>query len=289
MKIVSFSLEQGDKYFGEIDGTRFFIGNRVTYKGNKGLMNISGVASQKYERAAFRPTFGFWADFIHPTAMAEGALYHTLNTYDRAHFTFSFLQFGAHVPNGDFVQYLRALLKLPLAREYFPDLTLNHNRICRIDDDRMTALESDTSTTPLIDYLNPSLNEIEDTEIIQAAKFIHWAQNDPANRQAQIDVGIGLFKAKMRQYAAQYSLDGVGDTVCLAVADIRHQGRANSPAIVSALNSAKPLVELLDLGEPLYHERLPGATPGNQEPDDRRRTGKAPLQCRKKRFCRILT
>jgi hypothetical protein len=27
MKIVSLSLEQGNKYFGKIDGTRFFINN----------------------------------------------------------------------------------------------------------------------------------------------------------------------------------------------------------------------------------------------------------------------
>lgn len=59
MKIVSFSLEQGDKYFGEIDGERFFIGNRVTYRGNKGLMNISGAAGQKYDRTVFRDAFGF--------------------------------------------------------------------------------------------------------------------------------------------------------------------------------------------------------------------------------------
>ncbi|MDL2357924.1 MAG: hypothetical protein QFF03_21955 [Pseudomonadota bacterium] len=256
MKIVSFSLEQGDKYFGNIDGQRFLIGSRVTYQGGKGLMNISGSADQKYDRATFRPTCGFWADFIHPTAMAEGALYHTLNTYDRAHFTFSFLQFAAHVPNGDFVLYLRTLLKLPQAREYFPDLVLKNDRICRVTDHGDIALESDASTAPLVDYLNPSLTEIEDTEIIQAAKFIHWAQNDPAHRQAQIDVGIGLFKSKMRQYATQYGLDGAADTVCLVVADIRHQGRAKSPAIAAALTSAAPLDALLEIGEAQFHQRL---------------------------------
>ena len=47
---------------------------------------------------------------MHPTAIAEGALFHTLNTYDRAQFTFSFLQFAAHVLDGDFVAHLRALL-----------------------------------------------------------------------------------------------------------------------------------------------------------------------------------
>jgi len=256
MKVVSFSLENGNKYYGKIDGTRFFIGSRVAYEGGKGLMNVSGTPAQKYDRFAFRDAFGFWADFIHPTAMAEGALYHTLNTYDRAHFTFSFLQYAAHVPNGDFVVYLRALLKLPLAQEYFPDLILHNDRVCRITDNGIAPLESDATTAPLLDYLNPSLQEVEDTEVIQAAKFVHWAQNDEAHRLAQIDVGIAHFKRKLTGYARQYGLDGKEDTVCLVIADIRHQGRAKSPAIAAALQSANPLNALLDIGEPKYHERL---------------------------------
>jgi hypothetical protein len=256
MKIVSLSLEQGNKYFGKIDGTRFFIGSRVPYEGGKGLMNASGTLAQKYDRAAFRDTYGFWADFIHPTAMAEGALYHTLNTYDRARFTFSFLQYAAHVPNGDFVVYLRSLLKLPLAIEYFPDLRLENNRIVRETDEGTIPLESDQTTDGLLDYLNPSLREIEDTEVIQAAKFIHWAQNDPSHRLAQIDLGIAHFRTRMAEYAKRYGLDGQPDTVCLVAADIRHQGRAKSPAIVAALQSAHPLKALLDIGEPKYHERL---------------------------------
>lgn len=256
MKIVDFSFEKGSKYYGKIDGTRFFIGSRVSYEDGKGLMNLSGTPAQKYDRAAFRGTFGFWADFIHPTAMAEGALYHTLNTYDRAHFTFSFLQYAAHVPNGDFVVYLRSLLKLPLAEEYFPDLKLQNNRVSRVTENGTVPLESDTSTSLLLDYLNPSVREIEDTEVIQAAKFVHWAQNDAAHRQTQIAVGIAHFKEKMAAYAKQYSLDGKDDTICLMVADIRHQGRAKSPAIVTALNSPNPLNALLIIGEPRYHERV---------------------------------
>lgn len=257
MKIVSFTLEAGNKYFGKIDGNRFFIGSRVPYEGGKGLMNISGTAAQKYDRADFRSSHGFWADFIHPTAMAEGALYHTLNTYDRAHFTFTFLQFAAHVPNGDFVVFLRALLKLPLASEYFPDLVLERNRVCRVRNaGTPVPLESDTSTAPLLDYLNPSLREIEDTEVIQAAKFIHWSQNDPAHRQTQIDVGIAHIREKMAGYAKQYGLNGVTDTICQLVMDIRHQGRAKSPAIVLALKSSNPLESLLALGEPKYHGRV---------------------------------
>ncbi|MEO7391898.1 MAG: hypothetical protein ABIU58_06965 [Ramlibacter sp.] len=258
MKIVNFSLEEGNKYFGRIDGQRFYIGRRVTYKGRKGLTNLSGTRAQRYDPAKYRPVLGFWADFIQPTAACEGALFHTLNTYDRARFTFAFLQFAAHVPNGDFVRYLRALLALPLGAEYFPDLTLANGRICRVRDGNaaLEPLESDDSTEGLMDYLNPSSDEVEDTEIIQAAKFVHWAQNDPEHRRVQIESGVANFRSSMVSYARSYGLNGAGDTICLVVADIRHQGRAGSAAIVSALASAKPLEALLKLGEPEYHERV---------------------------------
>lgn len=256
MKIVEFTLEQGNKYFGKIDGTRFFIGSRVPFDGGKGLMNIKGTPAQRYNREEFRGTHGFWADFIHPTAMAEGALYHTLNTYDRALFTFSFLQYAAHVPNGDFVVYFRKLLSLPLAVEYFHDLRLVNNRICRITDNGTIQLESDTSTAGLMDYLNPSRSEVEDTEVVQAAKFVHWAQNDPLHRQVQIDTGIAHFKEKMVGYSDRYDLDGALDSICLVIADIRHQGRAKSPVIVTALHSSKPLESLLAIGEQKYPDRI---------------------------------
>jgi hypothetical protein len=256
MKIVEFTLEQGNKYFGKIDGTRFFIGNRVPFDGGKGLMNIKGSSAQRYNREEFRGTHGFWADFIHPTAMAEGALYHTLNTYDRARFTFTFLQYAAHVANGDFVVYFRALLQLPLAAEYFPDLRLVNNRISRITDNGTIQLESDTSTAGLMDYLNPSRSQVEDTEVVQAAKFVHWAQNDPLHREAQIDTGIRHFKEKMVGYANRYDLDGALDSICLVIADIRHQGRATSPVIIAALNSSKPLNSLLAIGEQRFPERI---------------------------------
>lgn len=256
MKVVSFSLEQGNKYFGRIDGMRFFIGSRVSYLGNKGLMNVSGGAAQKYDRAEFRPVHGFWADFIHPTASAEGALFHTLNTYDRARFTFTFMQYAAHVPNGDFVLYLRKLLTCPLAAQYFPDLALNDGRVCRLGDTGLTPLETDDSTAALMDYLNPTPSEVEDTEVIQAARFVHWAQNDPAHRQAQMEVGVAHLREKMAGYARQYGLDGAADILCLVVMDIRHQGRARSPAIVAALQSSKPLELLLSLGQEIYPQRI---------------------------------
>lgn len=256
MIIVEFTLEQGNKYFGKINGTRFFIGNRVPFDGGKGLMNIKGTPAQRYNRDEFREAHGFWADFIHPTAMAEGALYHTLNTYDRARFTFTFLQYAAHVPNGDFVVFFRELLKLPLAVEYFPDLTLVNNRISRVTDHGTVPLESDSSTSGLMDFLNPSRSQVEDNEVIQAAKFVHWSQNDPLHRQTQIDTGIKHFKKKMVNYANTFDLDGALDSVCLVIADIRHQGRAKNVVIANALNSSKPLDSLLNIGAQSFPERI---------------------------------
>jgi hypothetical protein len=255
MIVVNFSLEQGSKYYGRIDGMRFYIGGRVNYKGLKGLMNVSGQAPDRYDAAPFRQEFGAWADFIYPTAMAEGALYHTLNSYDRARFTFGFLQYAAHVPNGDFVLFLRELLALELAAEYFPDLQLRKGRIWRLRDDSAVQVETDDSTAALMDYLNPSSQEVEDTEVIQAAKFVHWSKADPAHRRVQVACGIAHMRRAMRDYARLYALDGKPDVVCLLVADIRHQGRGSSLQIRNALAAAAPEDALLRIGSDAYPGR----------------------------------
>lgn len=183
-------------------------------------------------------------------------MFHTLNTYDRARFTFSFMQYAAHVPNGDFVKYFRALLRLPLAAEYFPDLAVDNDRIVRHTPEGMVVLESDQTTEPLMKYLNPTSTQIEDTEVIQAAKFIHWAQTDEQHHALQVDLAVSHFRTAMHSYAQQYRLDGKQAAICVVVADIRYQGRAKNPAIVAALQSARPLDALLQIGEPKYHERL---------------------------------
>jgi hypothetical protein len=259
MKVVSFTLEQGNKYFGRVDGgPKFFIGRRVSFEGNKGLMNVAGTPAEKYDRTQFSATHGFWASFIHPTAIAEGALFHTLNTYDRARFTFTFLQYAAHVPDGDFVVYLRSLLLLPLAAEYFPDLVLEDGHICKVTGSGATQpIESSSSTDGLMDYFNPSSGEVEDTEVIQAARLIHWSQNDPDHRKLQVTTGIAHFKEKMPLYVRRYPmLDGADPRICTVVADIHHQGRAKVSTVLMALQSSDPLTALLKIGEDQFGERI---------------------------------
>lgn len=257
MKVVSYSLRNGDQYFGTIDEQEFYIGSRVRYnRVNRGLMNTRGAAGELYDPSDFREQHGFWADFIYPIAVGEGRYFHTLNTYDSARFTFGFMQFAAHVPNGDFVIYLREVLKLPLAEEYFPDLHLLDGRVCERVAERSVPLESDDDTSSLQWFLNPSSSSIEDSEIIQSAKFVHWALNDEEHRATQVAVAVKITSKAMQSYARAYGLHGKPDYLCAVVADIRHQGRAKSAAIVAALRERDPLEALLRLGEEGYAERV---------------------------------
>ena len=63
--------------------------------------------------------------------------------------------------------------------------------------------------------LSPSINEIEDTEVVQAAKFVHWAQNDDLHRAVQLGARVALSIQKMAEYAQRDGLDGVDDRLRL--------------------------------------------------------------------------
>ncbi|MBQ0931206.1 hypothetical protein KAK07_13510 [Ideonella sp. 4Y16] len=257
MKMVSLRFD-GVSYWAQVDGgPEFLVGQRVSYQGRKGLSNLKGTPAQRYDpRRHLADHSAVWLYFLAPTAAAEGGLFHTLNTYDRAAFTFGFLQYAAHVPDGDFVVYLRALLALPGAADYFPDLVLLDGRVHRHADDGLRPLESAASTAPLMAWLNPSTAQVEDTEVIQAARFIHWVQNDPAHRALQVRSGVEHMQAAMRRYDAAYGLDGRPIEQCLLVADIRHQGRGSSSEIRLALQANQPVEALLNVGANQYPERI---------------------------------
>ena len=256
-KVVSLQRE-GQRYFATIDGgQRFFVGSDVRYLSHRGLMNTSDASGTPYNPEEYRHRFGFWADFIYPTALCEsGGYFQRLNTYDRAGFTFGFFQHAAHTPNDNFILLLRQLLALPLAVVYFPELTLHQGTVHRLTDQGLLPLETDESTAALMQYLNSSHDVVDEREVIHAAKFVHWSLNDPAHRDLQVAFTIAQQKKKLAQYAQRYRLDGVVDAVCLVVADIRHQGRAKSNHLIEALASQDALGNLLRLGEDGFTERI---------------------------------
>lgn len=240
----------------------FFVGRRVPYENNIGLYNIfSGSRLQKlnYNSHDFTGAFGFWATFIEPTAICEGQNFLTLNTYDRAAFTFGFGQFAAHVPNGDFVQYFRTMLALPEAGDYFPNLSLAGGRISKTGSTAAPVpLESDATTKPLMDYLNPDLNEVQDAEVIAAAKLIHWTSRFVSARNAQVEQMVATFRDFMTRANKRVGIDGRPANQCCVIADILHQGRGGQmtwPLIDAALKTSKPFDALLRIGLPKWEGR----------------------------------
>ena len=249
-------------YRASVDGgPGFFVGRKVSYEGNWGLMNLTPLPETTYSSEDYRDAFGFWADFLRPIAQCEsGGAFQCLNTYDRARFTFGFLQYAAHVPGGDFVKFFRRLLGTPLGADYFPELAVSDGVICRVSEAGATPLESAQSTLGLQDYLNPSREEVEEAEVIQAAKFVHWSLNDAQHRELQVRCGVEHLKAAVQQYARTYSLDGALDTICLVIADIHHQGRGKKIEVFEALNTNgdvdQALVNLLEIGQAFYPQRI---------------------------------
>jgi hypothetical protein len=241
---------------------KFTFCGKTRYKGNVGLFNTAVTSGLTYKPEDYANDYEFWAYFIYPTAMAESAgSFKCLNTYDRAQFTFSFMQYGAHVSNGDFVNFFRKLLKLPNASEYFPKLVLSNNRIFyKSSSGVLSPLENDSSSQALMDYLNPTLNDIENQELICAARFVHWATTDANHRKTQVETAIDMYKENMKSYHKRYGLNKVPANVCQMICDIRHQGRAKSDRIALALNTNgnydKAFSNLCTIGNTNYQTRI---------------------------------
>jgi hypothetical protein len=244
------------------DEAKFVIGYRTLYDGNFGLFNIAVKDGLTYIPGDYKNEFGFWAYFIYPTAKAESkGSFFCLNTYDRARFTFGFMQYAAHVPDGDFVALFKKLLQLPNGSAYFPRLVLQDGRIFYSKaDSPFVQLESDTSTEALIHYLNPSLSEIENQELICSARMVHWSQNDPDHRRLQVETAIAHFQGKIADYDQRFGLNDAPAKVCQLICDIRHQGRGTNDRIAAALNTAgdyeKAYLNLLTIGNANYSERI---------------------------------
>jgi len=241
---------------------KFLVGKRTMYLGNTGLYNTRIIPGLVYNPADYAAEYGFWAYFIYPTALAESSgSYVCLNTYDSAKFTFSFMQYAAHVPDGDFVKFFHKLLALPDAANYFPKLAVKDSRIFyKNSNGSFTQLESAASTQALMDYLNPSLSEIENQELICSARMVHWATNREDHRRTQVETAIQHFKNNMVQYHNRFNLDGVPAKVCQVICDIRHQGRARNDRIANALNTngnyERAFSNLCSIGEVNYAVRI---------------------------------
>lgn len=252
-------------HYAQLSGTdqpKFVVGYPTTYLGNQGLFNTSLMKEFLYNPADYVKDYGFWAHFIYPTAAAESkGSFHCLNTYDRAKFTFTFMQFAVHVPDGDFVKFFKKLLQLPNAYSYFPKLVLKNDRIYyKNDKGELKQLEDSKSTAALMEYFNPDLATVETQEILCAARMVHWSQNDPVHRKIQVDTAVDHFRKNMIEYDKKFNLNGVPAKVCQFICDIRHQGRGMNDRIAAAINTGgdydKAYKNLMLIGNTNYAERI---------------------------------
>lgn len=234
---------QGATYSASVNDQRpFIVGQGVSYAQRRGVMSLGG--DLLFEPEDY-PQAGQWGQLIDCTSFCEsGRVLTCLNTYDRAAFTFGCLQFAAHVPDGDFVTWFRALLQRADAANFFADLKVVEDRIWRVRDGSNVQLESGASTAELMSYLNPNGARVDFEEVAAAAKLIYWTASDAAVRGSQIELGTALFRSVAARHAGTLRLDGRPDFVVAAILDILHQGRGSTQTIQHALEPSSVEVQL---------------------------------------------
>lgn len=238
----------------------FPVGSRVVFRSKRTGIDRYGLSNDRpnfgsdyarkwlFKGADFQDEFAFWSHFIEPTAICEGQSFLSLNTYDSARFTFGFGQFAAHVPNGDFVRWFRDMLQRPEAVDYFPDLKVLNGHIVGVEGSAVVKLEDDDSTVLLQKYLNPTLDEVEDSEAIAAAKFLHWTVNQEGTRHLQVRHMVNAARRLVSTADKRLGLDGFTSDVCCVIFDILHQGRSDYDEMKRALLQESPFEALIEVG-----------------------------------------
>lgn len=262
---MDFAIEQrGRDYWCSVDGgAPWFVARRVAYQGRIGLSNVFAGSPLKelvFKAANYAPDVGIWAQIIAPTIGCEGGSFLAVNSYDRAAFSFGIGQFAAHVPDGDFVRWLRALLARPEAAGYLPDLGVAGGRVARMaPGNPPEPLESARDTKPLMTYFNPQPDAVDPQEVLIAARLMHWAATSRSARVAQIHQMIASMRASLMRADARGLIDGKSAACCCVIADLLHHGRGGTGAwgyIAEALASADPLSALLEIGASHWPERV---------------------------------
>jgi hypothetical protein len=221
-----------------------------------------------YAPAAYTARHGKWAFFIRPTIKAESSGYFgRLNSYDRAAFTFGATQLAAHTPDENLILLFRRLLTLPNAPTYFPELSLVGGKVTLTTPGgaKRNLEEPVLFTRPngrqemqlrnFMNYLNPDPIKVDGAEVSAAARLMIWTKDDPAARDAQVDLLAERARKLIRAAKTKVpSFTGSDWRIALWIFDILYQGRGTFDAIRAAVASSDPLAELGAIGGS-YKER----------------------------------
>lgn len=263
--IVTWAIRDREVFARVEDGPEFYVARRTTYGSRVGLAQISRLTGPVYDPTAYTAEFGPWAHLVYAIGASESAnRFNRINSYDRADFTFGFFQLAAHTPQDNLVLLLRRATALPAFQRHFPELQMKDERLHRITEGSATDLEAEVynarqderQLAHLMRYLNPVETQLDDAEIIHAARLVDLCEHSPEFCALQVRTAIQITARKFRErYQQWYDLNGLSDSICVAIADIHHQGRAKKAQVRAALASTRPLASLTKLGEDRYPER----------------------------------
>ena len=261
-------------------GATFILGSQMRYTDDMdrvGLCQNAAAVKDSLQFGTYQgknfPELGQWAFFIEPTLKAEGARYATVNTYDRAAFTFGAPQLAAHTPDKNFIQYLRKLLALPDAEKHLPDLRLMKNGAGKmtVHHKKGEAFEDleevfsvkrpdgvrENELSRLMSYLNSSPTEIDAEELSATARLMNWLRLDPRAKKLQIETFVEISKDNMQAAKKKVAaFSGKEWRAALWVMDILHQGRGTYRDIAAALASGSPEANLMAIGHRAYPGRI---------------------------------
>ncbi len=238
--------DQGTEYSViDIDtGVKSYAGKVLKYGSRRGLSRASNQL--KYDRFQEENSIGAWAHFMWPSVVAESnGRYISINAWDRAHFTWGFYQLAAHTPKDNLILLMRELVQLPSAARFFPDLTVVGGKLAKQTDAGPVTLETeyevqvgDEKEMQLVDfmaYLNPSSFRMDEREVVTAAKFAAWANEDGAMRAATVRVSVEIMKRKIKARASTFGLIGKRPELAIWISDMFHQGRGSTQQAKNAL------------------------------------------------------
>lgn len=238
--------DQGTEYSViDVDtGVKSYAGKVLKYGSRRGLSRASNQL--KYDRFQEEHSIGAWAHFMWPSVIAESnGRYISINAWDRAHFTWGFYQLAAHTPKDNLILLMRELVQLPSAARFFPDLTLVSGKLARQTDAGPVTLEREYEVQvgndkemQLVDfmtYMNPSSFRLDEREVVTAAKFAAWANEDSAMRAATVRVSVEIMKRKIKARASTFGLVGKRPELAIWISDIFHQGRGSVRQVKNAL------------------------------------------------------
>ena len=264
--------EDGKRWMARETGDQasFFVGNELNDARRKfhGLcVPVAKYWGPQFKAKDYVKDLDHWAVLLEVSGWCESQNRMVLvNTYDRAKFTFGFYQLAAHTPADNLILFFRELATLPAFPDYFPELKLMNGRLHRVSKDGgasdlelpiETGPDGETNLQLFMNYLNPNRVPIDEQEVLQAARLIHWTVNDPAARLAQVKVAASILQRKLAVHARKLGLDGRSDTICAIVSDIFHQGRGTYAQLRPLLSGPKPEEALLAFKETqdAYKER----------------------------------